>query len=264
MDLTQWILPDVRRRQARVYFYHHWHIWAYIRNATINILADGRSTRFHSRQIRMTDGFLQQILKTKIVAIIRGADPENVLAIVKALHEGGVMNVEVTLNSPNALGVIKEISGAMGDRMLVGAGTVLDAGAAEAAINAGAKFIISPTLDEDTIRHTKVSGIVSIPGALTPTEILKAHRLGADIVKVFPASAGPAYIRDIRGPLPHIPLMPTGGIQLDNIAAYQRAGGVAFGIGTALVNSTKPLTDEYLLTIKDTASKFMRAVSRDL
>src|SRR5690606_1527045 len=212
----------------------------------------------------MTSTVLSQILETRIVAIIRGAEPKHVMAIVAALREGGVTNVEVTLNSPNALAVIREVSEVMGDRMLVGAGTVLDAAEARSAIEAGAKFIISPTVDEDTIRYTKESGIVSIPGALTPTEILKAYRLGADIVKVFPASMGSAYIKDIRGPLPHIPLMPTGGIQLDNIQEYQKAGGVAFGIGTALVNSKKPLTDEYLLTIKDNARKFIQAVNPDL
>lgn len=212
----------------------------------------------------MTSTVLSQILETRIVAIIRGAEPKYVLAIVAALREGGVTNVEVTLNSANALAVIREVCEVMGDRMLVGAGTVLDAADARSAIEAGAKFIISPTVDEDTIRYTKESGIVSIPGALTPTEILKAYRLGADIVKVFPASMGFAYIKDIRGPLPHIPLMPTGGIQLDNIQEYQKAGGVAFGIGTALINSKKPLTDEYLLTIKDNARKFMQAVNPDL
>lgn len=212
----------------------------------------------------MTSTVLSKILETRIVAIIRGAEPKHVMAIVAALREGGVTNVEVTLNSPNALAVIREVSEVMGDRMLVGAGTVLDAADARSAIEAGAKFIISPTVDEDTIRYTKESGIVSIPGALTPTEILKAYRLGADIVKVFPASMGSAYIKDIRGPLPHIPLMPTGGIQLDNIQEYQKAGGVAFGIGTALVNSKKPLTDEYLLTIKDNARKFIQAVNPDL
>lgn len=212
----------------------------------------------------MTGTILSKILQTKIVAIIRGVDPKNVPAIVKALCEGGVTNVEVTLNSSDALAVIRDVASAMGDRMLVGAGTVLDADGARAAIEAGAKFIISPTVDEDTIRYTKESGIVSIPGALTPTEILKAYRLGADIVKVFPASMGPAYIKDIRGPLPHIPLMPTGGIQPDNIEEYLKAGGVAFGIGTALVNSKKPVTDEYLRNIKDTARKFIRAVNPDL
>lgn len=212
----------------------------------------------------MTNPVLSQILATKIVAIIRGAEPGSVLSIVKALFDGGVRNVEITLNSHDALATIREVSNEMSDRMLIGAGTVLDAGDARSAIEAGAKFIISPTVDEETIRFTKESGIVSIPGALTPTEILKAFRLGADLVKVFPASMGPGYIKDIRGPLPHIPLMPTGGVGLDNIAEYQKAGGVAFGIGTALVNSRRPLTDEYLLNIRNTARKFMLAVNPDL
>lgn len=206
---------------------------------------------------------LSQILKSRIVAIIRGAEPKNVRAIVQALREGGVTNIEVTLNSPKALSVIEEISSAAGDTVLIGAGTVLDADAAKAAIRAGARFIISPTLDEETIRCTKELGVVSIPGAFSPTEILKAYRCGADIIKVFPASGGPAYIRDIRGPLPHIPLMPTGGIRLDNIRSYQEAGAVAFGIGTALVNSKLPVTEEYLRNLKGTAEKFVKAVNPD-
>jgi 2-dehydro-3-deoxyphosphogluconate aldolase / (4S)-4-hydroxy-2-oxoglutarate aldolase len=207
---------------------------------------------------------LAQILGSKIVAIIRGADPKDVHAIVQALYDGGVRNVEVTLNSPNALEVIKEMTATMGDRMLIGAGTVLDAASALNAISAGAKFIISPTLDEVTIYETKKAGVVSIPGALTPTEILKAHQCGADIVKVFPASAGPAYIKDLRGPLPHIPLMPTGGVRLDNIKEYQHAGGVAFGIGTALVNARQTITVETLQQIAETARKFMLAVNPDV
>lgn len=204
---------------------------------------------------------LARILSTKIVAIIRGADPDSVLSIIEALHAGGVTNVEVTLNSPNALQLIRNACDVMGDRMLVGAGTVLDPEGARAAIDAGARFIISPALDEDTVRYTLGAGVVSIPGALTPTEILKAYKAGADIVKVFPASAGPGYIRDVRAPLSHIPLMPTGGIRPDNIKAYLDAGGVAFGIGSALVDARIPVTEDYLLTIRETARAFMLAVN---
>lgn len=209
----------------------------------------------------MKNETLARLLSTKIVAILRGADPDGVLSIIEAIHAGGITNVEITLNSPHALDLIRKASDAMGDRMLVGAGTVLDQEEARAAIDAGARFIISPALDDDTVRYTIGAGIVSIPGALTPTEILKAYRLGADIVKVFPASAGPGYIRDIRAPLSHIPLMPTGGIRPDNIKAYQYAGGVAFGVGSALVDSRVPVTEEYLLTIRETARAFMQAVS---
>lgn len=209
----------------------------------------------------MKNETLARLLSTKIVAILRGADPDGALSIIEAIHAGGITNVEITLNSPHALDLIRKASDAMGDRMLVGAGTVLDQEEARAAIDAGARFIISPALDDDTVRYTIGAGIVSIPGALTPTEILKAYRLGADIVKVFPASAGPGYIRDIRAPLSHIPLMPTGGIRPDNIKAYQYAGGVAFGVGSALVDSRVPVTEEYLLTIRETARAFMQAVS---
>ena len=173
---------------------------------------------------------------------------------------GGIRCLEITLNSPDALRVIGDLSARMGDRLLIGAGTVLDAGSAEAAIDAGARFIISPTLDIPTIQLTKERETVSIPGAFTATEILAAHRNGADIVKVFPASVGVSYFRDLRGPLPDIPLMPTGGITLDNIADYQKAGAVAFGIGSAVVDGRIPVTEVYLRQLEEMAGKFSRAI----
>jgi 2-dehydro-3-deoxyphosphogluconate aldolase / (4S)-4-hydroxy-2-oxoglutarate aldolase len=204
---------------------------------------------------------LSQILEHKIVAIIRGADPGDVLEIANALYAGGVKVVEVTMNSPGALAVIKQLSETMKDKMLVGAGTVLDAVSAKLAINAGAQFIISPCLDKDIIKATKESGAVSIPGAYTPTEIVNAFNSGGDIIKVFPASSNVNYIREIRAPLPHIPLMPTGGITLENIGEFQKAGAVAFGIGTALVNTKHEVTDEYLTQLTERAKKFVEAVT---
>ncbi len=204
---------------------------------------------------------LQKILFYKVVAILRGADPDHVVEIARALSDGGVKLLEVTLNSPDALGAITRITHELGDRLLVGAGTVLDAEAAKAAISAGAKFIISPNLDKATIETTKKSGIISIPGAFTATEILQAYRYGGDIIKVFPASIGPDYIRDLRGPFPHIPLMPTGGVNLENIRAFQKAGAVAFGIGSALVNVTPAVTREYLQQLKEKAGKYVQALA---
>lgn len=204
---------------------------------------------------------LQQILETKIVAIIRGANPQNVLQIAEALVGGGVRALEITLNSTRALHVIEEVAGRLGNRALVGAGTVLDAKSAREAITAGAKFIISPTLDIETIEMTKGYGVTSIPGAYTPTEILKAYKFGGDIIKVFPASIGAEYIKDIRGPLNHIPLMPTGGVNLENITAFQKAGAVAFGIGSALVDTKQEITEEYLQRLTATARKFIQSVS---
>lgn len=203
---------------------------------------------------------LRQILESKIVAIVRGVRPDAVPDIAAALYAGGIRLLEITLNSPDALAVIRNLSVRMGDRLLVGAGTVLDAEEAQAAIDAGARFIISPALDIATIRITRELQAVSIPGAFTATEILTAYRNGADIIKVFPASVGAGYFRDLRGPLPHIPLMPTGGVSLENISDFYKAGAVAFGIGSALVDGKQPVTDEYLRQLTETATKFSRAI----
>ncbi|GAC1450249.1 MAG: bifunctional 4-hydroxy-2-oxoglutarate aldolase/2-dehydro-3-deoxy-phosphogluconate aldolase [Chitinophagaceae bacterium] len=200
------------------------------------------------------------LFKHKIVAIIRGTPPKDVIDIVRALHAGGIFAVEITLNSDDALQVIKEVSGVVKDNMLVGAGTVLNASAALAAIDAGAQFIISPCFDAETISVTKSRGIVSIPGAYTPTEIVKAYEAGADIVKVFPASS-PQYIKDIRGPLSHIPLMPTGGVNISNIRLFLEAGAVAFGIGSGLVDSRRPVAEDYLIELAKTAAAFVKAIS---
>jgi len=203
---------------------------------------------------------LQQILENKIVAILRGVRPDAVPEVAAALHAGGIRCLEITLNSPGALAMIKDLSARMGDRLLVGAGTVLDAAEARAAIAAGASFIISPALDIPTIQVTRQLQAISIPGAFTATEILTAYKNGADIIKVFPASVGVGYFRDLRGPLPHIPLMPTGGVNLENIADYHKAGAAAFGIGSALVDGKQPVTDEYLRRLTDMARKFSNAI----
>jgi 2-dehydro-3-deoxyphosphogluconate aldolase / (4S)-4-hydroxy-2-oxoglutarate aldolase len=184
---------------------------------------------------------LSRILEHKIVAIIRG--------------------VEVTMNSANALELINELSGTMKDKMQVGAGTVLDAETAKSAIGMGAKFIISPCLNMSIIKTTKQLGAVSIPGAFTPTEIVNAFNSGADIIKVFPASGNVGYIKEVRAPLSHIPLMPTGGITLENIGEFYKAGAIAFGIGTALVNTKEKVTDVYLKQLTERARQFVQAIT---
>ena len=204
---------------------------------------------------------LSQILEHKIVAIIRGANPDDVLKIAKALHEGGIKLLEITFNSPNALMLVNELSTQMGEELLIGMGTVLDAATAKDAISAGAKFIISPTLNIETIQATKKHGVVSMPGAFTATEILAAYDNGGDIIKVFPASVGTDYIRDLRGPLPHIPLMPTGGVNLQNIRQYFEAGAVAVGIGSALVDTKQEVTDEYLKQLTEKARQFVQTIT---
>ena len=204
---------------------------------------------------------LAQILRNKIVAIIRGAEPDDVLKIAGSLYEGGVQCVEITLNSADALRVIESLATRMEGRITVGAGTVLNAAAARDAVSAGAKFIISPMLDIDTIHKTKNLGAVSIPGAYTPTEIFTAFSNGADLVKVFPSSAGPAFIKEVLAPFPYIPLMPTGGINLTNIRDFKKSGAVAFGIGKSLVDTRQKITEETLQQITANAKKFTEAIT---
>lgn len=206
---------------------------------------------------------ISKIREHKIVVILRGVQPADVMKIADALYEGGIRLLEITLNSPDALSSIRELTNRMGDRLWIGAGTVLDAVTANAAIDAGAKFIISPSLDIETIKTTKQRNIISIPGAFTPTEIVTAYKNGADIVKIFPASVGVNYIKDLRGPLPHIPLMPTGGVNLQNIRAFFDAGAVATGIGSALVDSRQTINDHYLEQLTATAAEFVKAASNN-
>ncbi|MBO0999665.1 bifunctional 4-hydroxy-2-oxoglutarate aldolase/2-dehydro-3-deoxy-phosphogluconate aldolase [Bacillus sp. SD075] len=203
---------------------------------------------------------LTRIFENKIISIVRGAKPEDTLKIAKALRDGGIRLIEITLNSPNALESIELISQELGEEMVVGAGTVLDPETARAALLAGSKFILSPTVHKETIKMTKRYGAVSIPGAFTPTEILTAYEIGGDIIKVFPASVGPGYFKDIRGPLSHIPLLPTGGVTLDNIAEFQKAGVVGFGIGSSLVDAKQEVNERYLMELTQKAKSFVSAI----
>ena len=202
---------------------------------------------------------LSQITVHKIVAILRGIQADDVLKIAGALCDGGVKIIEVTLNSPNALLVIEQLNSAYGNQLLIGAGTVLDVSNAKAAMAAGAKFLISPNVDIAVIKAAKNAGILSIPGAFTPTEIVTAHNNGADIVKVFPAPDA-AYIKNILAPLNHIKLMPTGGINLTNIKSFKDAGATAFGIGSWLVNNQSIIDETYLQQLTIKASDFMTAI----
>jgi 2-dehydro-3-deoxyphosphogluconate aldolase / (4S)-4-hydroxy-2-oxoglutarate aldolase len=206
---------------------------------------------------------LSKILKHKIIAIVRGAAAAETFKIARALADGGIRVLEITLNSPNAFAAIEEVSDRMGKELLVGAGTVMDARSAKKAIAAGASFILSPTLDKGTIRATKKHGAVSLPGAFTATEILAAYHYGGDIIKVFPASSvGAKYFKELRGPMPYIPLMPSGGIHAGNMGEYLEAGVVAFGIGGALIDTTREMTPDYLQEVTEKARKLVEALGR--
>ncbi|HCN61273.1 bifunctional 4-hydroxy-2-oxoglutarate aldolase/2-dehydro-3-deoxy-phosphogluconate aldolase [Mammaliicoccus fleurettii] len=207
---------------------------------------------------------LKIIKETKLIAILRNADPNNILPIVKTLYKAGVRAIEVTMNSPKALESIELIANEMKGKVVVGAGTVLDAESARLAILSGATFILSPTVNKDTIRMNKKYGAVSIPGALTPTEILEAYEYGGDIIKVFPTTTmGPEYIKDLQGPLPHIPLLPTGGVDLNNVEDFIKAGAVGVGLGSALVNTKVEITDGYYDDLEKTAQSFYNKVNSE-
>jgi 2-dehydro-3-deoxyphosphogluconate aldolase / (4S)-4-hydroxy-2-oxoglutarate aldolase len=184
------------------------------------------------------DKVLEGILAAKVIAVIRMKDVARLAAAAEALRRGGVTALEVTLTVPGAVDVIREMARTKEPGTLVGAGTVLDAGTATDVIAAGADFVVSPILDPDMVMACREAGVLVAPGAFTPTEIVAAWRAGADIVKVFPAtSLGPQFFRDLRGPLPQIRLMPTGGVTIENARDFLAAGACAVGIGTALVDA---------------------------
>lgn len=178
----------------------------------------------------------QQILACGVIAVLRGVKQESILDIVLALKAGGIDAIEITVDAPGAMAMIQQVSEKLGHEVKVGAGTVLDGETARLALLSGAEFIVSPCLKPDVIKVCKRYGKLIISGAMTPTEIVTAYELGADIIKVFPAGVlGPQYIRDIRGPLGHIPLIPTGGVSVDNAAEFIKAGCIAVGIGGSLI-----------------------------
>ncbi|MGG3622103.1 bifunctional 4-hydroxy-2-oxoglutarate aldolase/2-dehydro-3-deoxy-phosphogluconate aldolase [Bacillus gobiensis] len=206
---------------------------------------------------------VEEIKQRAVVAVIRGTTLDTIIPIAEALKAGGVTALEITMETPKALAIIEKLSDEFGPEILVGAGTVLDPETARAAILSGARFIFSPTVKKETIEMTKRYGIISVPGALTPTEILTAYEFGADLIKVFPAAAmGLEYFKSISGPLPQIPLMPTGGIDINNTGTFIKAGAAAVGVGSTLVNIKEKLTEGYLLQLTDKAERFIKEVEQ--
>ena len=171
---------------------------------------------------------------------MRATSAAEALAAVEAIRAGGIDILEITLTVPGAVQIIADLTRRLGDDALIGAGTVLDAEAAQACIDAGARFIVSPALDIPTIETCRRLGVPVFPGALTPTEVVTAWKAGADAVKVFPANAvgGASYLRSLKAPLPQIELIPTGGVSLKTVADFIAAGAFALGVGADLVNLT--------------------------
>ncbi len=178
-----------------------------------------------------------RVLEVGIVPVVRATSAKQAISAAVAVATGGITIVEVTMTVPGALDAISQLIKTLGSEVIVGAGTVLDAQAARQCFDAGAEFLVSPGLDLGTIKAANDAGKLIMAGALTPTEVITAWKAGADFVKVFPASAvgGPAYLKALRGPLPQVPLVPTGGVNLNTAADFLRAGASALGVGGELV-----------------------------
>jgi 2-dehydro-3-deoxyphosphogluconate aldolase/(4S)-4-hydroxy-2-oxoglutarate aldolase len=210
----------------------------------------------------MAESQLRRVLDCGIVAVIRSPDSDQLVQVARALVDGGITVVEITMSVPSALEVLGQVRHALGDRILLGAGTVLDAETARAVILAGAEFVVAPTLNRDVIRLCRRYDKLVMPGAFTPTEILAAWEAGADIVKVFPAEVvGPAFFKALRGPLPQIRLMPTGGVDLTTAADFLRAGACCLGIGGQLIEP-KAVAERNIDRIRSLAQQYVAIVKQ--
>ena len=178
---------------------------------------------------------IERIKQLGVLAVIRGPSEDLTVQMVDALISGGVYGIEVTYSTPNAEKVVARLAEKYGEKILLGMGTLTECRQVESALGAGAMFLVSPVCDPKLVECMVASGLVTMAGALTPTEVLQAYRLGSDIVKIFPGSlTGPAYLKALHGPFPEIPLMPTGGVNLGNIGEWFSCGAVALGAGSEL------------------------------
>ena len=206
---------------------------------------------------------LKTITDTGLVTIVRATSQEEALKVVEAIRAAGVSTVEITMTVPGALKVLESLASQLGDKVLLGAGTVLDPETARLAILAGAEYLISPTLNVKVIEMTRRYGKVSIPAGLTPTEILAAWEAGADFVKVFPCGnmGGADYLKALKAPLPQIEMIPTGGVTLANAADFLRAGAAAIAVGGEIVDR-KAVKEKRWEVITANARAFAEVVSR--
>jgi len=196
-----------------------------------------------------------------VIPVVRATSAGEAMRAIDAIREGGISVLEITMTVPGAVKLIEEVANRCGNDALVGAGTVLDPETATACISSGARFVVSPALNLDTIACCRQRDIAVMPGALTPTEVVQAWNAGADFVKVFPAGAvgGPSYLKALKAPLPHIELMPTGGVSLKTAADFIRAGAAALGVGADLVDLSA-IRDGQGAAITERAKRFIEIV----
>ncbi len=202
---------------------------------------------------------IEQLSNPGIIAVVRAKRTDQAVPLTEALVAGGIIAVEITMTTPNAIAAIREVSAKVGDRALIGVGTVLDEATCQAAIDAGAQFIVSPICRRELVAIAHQAGKPIMLGAYTPTEAQLAHETGADFIKIFPADGlGPNYIKALRAPLPHLRLVPTGGVDLKTIADFFKAGCVAVGAGSSLISRDVLDKDDWT-TLTRTATAFVQA-----
>ena len=208
------------------------------------------------------DDVIRRIEEVGIIPVVRAATVEEATRAVEAICAGGIPVVEITMTVPNAVSVIREVVQKHGNKVLIGAGTVVTADQAESCIRAGAEFLVSPGLSVPVLSIARVSEKLAIPGALTPTELMSAHDHGARLVKIFPCGnvGGPKYLKSLKAPFPHAALIPTGGVNAANAAEFIAAGAFALGVGADLVDA-KALREGSLEKISSAAQELVHAVT---
>jgi len=211
----------------------------------------------------MSETTQQMIERVGLIPVLRARNAAQAHAVVKAMMAGGVNVVEVTMTVPGAVDLLKELKREYGSELLLGSGTVTTANEAAATIEAGAEFVVSPSLHLDVIAKTRELGKLSVPGALTPTEAITAWRAGADYVKIFPCSAlgGASYLKALLAPFPHLKVIPTGGVTLQTAESFIRAGARALGVGSDLVNLAA-IDEGHPETITEAAAAYLQVLAR--
>lgn len=205
---------------------------------------------------------LQRLIESGVIAVIRRVPADKADQVAQALVDGGVTALEVTVDSPGAFETIQRLSVNLKNKAIVGAGTVIDSESARLAIAAGADFIFCPSLHQDVIKTALRYGKIAVPGVMTPTEMIQAIEWGADLVKLFPAAGlGVQYVKDVKGPYPYIPVIPTGGVTLENVGEFIKAGVAAVGIGGNLVSREAIEQGNYSM-IRDTAAKYVEEIRK--
>jgi len=209
--------------------------------------------------MRSKQQIIEQLLNPGVIAVVRAKRADQAVPLAEALVAGGVIAVEITMTTPNAIAAIKEASDKLGDRALIGVGTVLDEATCQAAIDAGAQFIVSPICRRELVPIAQKAGKPIMLGSYTPTEAQLAHEAGSDFIKIFPADTlGPNYIKALRAPLPHLKIGPTGGVDLKTIGDFFKAGVAAVGAGSSLI-SKEVLDKDDWATLTKTAAEFVKA-----